>query len=117
MSTILDEMRESYDWQQVFNYAQKAYDIGPFGTQAPGFTIDDVAEVIAHVEGENDEKDWQVVVELKDGRAAWISAGCDYTGWDCQASGYTRVGASLADLLAGIPREDKEILGIEKTSV
>lgn len=38
-------------------------------------------------EGENDGDDWIAVVKLRDGRWAFISAGCCYTGWDAMARG------------------------------
>jgi hypothetical protein len=49
---------------------------------ASGFTPYDVKRVIAHVDGANDESNWAGVFELHDGRFAFLSAGCDYTGWD-----------------------------------
>jgi hypothetical protein len=61
---------EGYDWEEAFRYA------------APHFTLADVADVIAAVEGENDGADWVAVVRLRDGRFGYVTAGCDYTGWD-----------------------------------
>lgn len=60
------------------------------------FTLDDIEKVLAVVEGENDEKDWNWVIQLKDTCViamerneyyAFIMGGCDYTGWDCQSWG------------------------------
>jgi hypothetical protein len=36
----------------------------------------------AVIYGENDEYSWHWLVELNDGRFAYISGECDYTGWD-----------------------------------
>ena len=62
------------DWYEAFNYAQ-------------GFTIDDVAEIHESDDGENDGPEWIMFGVLKDGRWFYLHAGCDYTGWDCQAGG------------------------------
>lgn len=50
------------------------------------FNIDDVAKVLAVVEGENDGADWHWILRLNDNRFVYLSGGCDYTGWDCQSS-------------------------------
>lgn len=47
----------------------------------------EIAATIAASEGENDESNWIAIVRLADGRLAFVDAGCDYTGWDCQAWG------------------------------
>lgn len=80
----LAEMRESYDWQEAFKYAS--------------FTMDEVESVVASSEGENDGQNWLAVFNLKDGRFAYLEAGCDYTGWDCQADGQSWVRDNLEDL-------------------
>ncbi len=59
----------------------------PFGRQ-------DVAEVVALSPGENDGKNWLCLGRLRDGRWFFLSAGCDYTGWDCRAWGTVNVGPS-----------------------
>lgn len=48
-------------------------------------TDEDIAEVLAVYEGENDERDWRWIVRLTSGNWAYIRGGCDYTGWDCQS--------------------------------
>lgn len=51
----------------------------------PEFTRADVAEVIAITDtsrGEWDGFSGAAVFRLKDGRFAYLSASCDYTGWD-----------------------------------
>lgn len=58
---------EGYDWPSVITYAQ-------FGTA-------DIGKILALSEGENDTRDWILVVELKDGKFAAVTAGCDYSGW------------------------------------
>jgi hypothetical protein len=46
------------------------------------FSRADVAHVYAAEEGENDGDQWIALMRLKDGRYAFLEAGCDYTGWD-----------------------------------
>ena len=84
------EQLDDYDWEKVFEAA------GQCGSDNPGtpsavegdscatdlFTRDDVAEIIAMEDGENDELSWTGVFLLKDGRFAHCDGGCDYTGWD-----------------------------------
>lgn len=99
MVTTVDEMRESFDWQEAFKYASDGEPTQGYAGSLAGFTFDDVAEVIAADEGENDGADWIAVLRLHDGRFAFLSAGCDYTGWGCQESGRTWFAASLDDLV------------------
>ena len=73
----------AYDWQAAMEYAK--------------FKFEDIKTVISAVEGENDGADWQLVVELKSGKFAWLSASCDYSGWDCQAGGESGVCDSQED--------------------
>lgn len=107
---------DGYDWEEAFRYADGRPVLGT--TAAPGyFSREDVAEVIALSEGENEGPDWLAVVRLHDGRFGFLSAGCDYTGWDCQADGQAFVAASLAELIQfGIPAHDRERLGLATTS-
>jgi hypothetical protein len=90
--------REDYDWREAFTYAGTIRtatncDKAPFG-------MDDVAEVVKAENGENDGPSWIMVGKLKDGRYFFLDAGCDYTGWDCQAGG----DAQVADTLDGLIR-------------
>ena len=45
------------------------------------FSVEDVSYTLAHCHGENDEASWLWVGVLQDGRYAFVSAWCDYTGW------------------------------------
>lgn len=69
------DRHDTYDWLEAFTYAN--------------FSIDDVETVFAEDEGENDGENWISFGRLKDGRYYFLAAGCDYTGWDCQASGHS----------------------------
>lgn len=84
------QLKDSFDWQEAFKYAD-------------GFTIDDVVEIQHAIEGENDGDDWIIWGRLRSavpGDGPWfcLKAGCDYTGWDCQAAGTSYV-ASTRKLL------------------
>lgn len=87
MKTIdLGTFRNDIDFQSAFHEA--VFD----GCGKCGLSC--VTRVIAADEGENDGADWIAVVELdgtgwSEGRKRFcvMRAGCDYTGWDCQAGG------------------------------
>lgn len=92
---MLEELND-YDWEAAFSFCSGMHDgsssacgqpewaegSGKTGT-SDVFTRNDVVEVIAKSEGENDERDWIAFGKLADGRYFFLSAGCDYTGWDC----------------------------------
>lgn len=97
----VEEMRADYDWQCAFEHA------GEFG-------IKDVAEVLGFREGENDGANWLMYGVLNDGRYFYLSAGCDYTGWDCQGGGW----GSTADTYESMVRlamdeEGREFFGLK----
>ena len=69
------------------------------------FTMGDVATIIACVSGEADGPAWHYICELKDGRYAYVTGSCDYTGWGCQESGEGFMG-TLEEMLAKAPEED-----------
>ncbi len=98
MKTI-EEMKESYDWQEAFAYA--------------GFTMDDVECVIASDDGENDGQSWIAVFHLKNDSYAYLEAGCDYTGWDCQADGTCWVKTTLEEIQRwDMPKTSRVRLGM-----
>lgn len=68
------------------------------------FVAEDIAEVLAVWEGENDGDDWRWVLRLNDNRFVFLQGGCDYTGWDCQSwatSEFTETAEQAADLALG----------------
>jgi hypothetical protein len=88
IETTLDQMRSpgDYDWRYVFAYADGDQASPSFVPPTPGkdgerFGLDDVAEVVASVEGENDGPNWAAIVRLRSGKHAYVEAGCDYAGW------------------------------------
>lgn len=119
---------DNYDWQAVFAYAgvepedvRGCVDGTPnvsaqmeWSGDVSGFTRDDVVEIIAMSDGDNDGPDWIGFFRLRDGRYAFVSAGCDYTGWGCRESGYAIVGGDKDDMVRlGIGVEDRKRLGLE----
>ncbi len=106
LEITMAELMDSYDWAEVFadrssGNTTKAVNVAPPGAQV---TFDppsraDVAEIIAAVNGENDEEEWVGVFRLKDGRYLIAAGSCDYTGWDCQAGNSLTVCANMADVL------------------
>lgn len=117
---------EGYDWEHAFqccgptegdSYAHNipsvsaAIDKAHVSTEP--FQRADVDEVIASEEGENDGQNWIGVFKLRDGRFAFLSAGCDYTGWDCQSGGHAIVDDDLDHLIQfGLGEDDRARLGL-----
>lgn len=102
------------DWREVFSFANiVSAAVSGSAVSCTPFTFADVVTINGAARGENDGAPWIAYGRLVDGRAFFISAGCDYTGWDCQASG----GARVADVLAvikqfGMGDEDRHRLGV-----
>ena len=55
------------------------------------FNLTDIKARLAVWEGQNDGDDWRWVLELKDGKFAFVQGGCDYTGCDCQSWCLSRI--------------------------
>ena len=88
----LPEEIRGYDWKEAFEFAP--------------FNREDVAEVIAVAEGQNDADNWVGVFKLKDGRFGYLTAWCDYTGWGCLDGGHGDTRATLADVIIELCEED-----------
>jgi hypothetical protein len=85
--------------------------LGFEGSNEP-FTRSDVAEIVAISDGTNDELNWIGIFKLNDGRFGFVRAGCDFTGWDCQASGDAEVAGSVDDLVRlSLNDEERSRLG------
>ena len=88
------------DWKEAFAYAE-------------GFTRDDVAEVLAMVEGENDKASWLLLTRLSNGQFARLSAWCDYTGWDCEAGGDSATATDKDNLIRfSLTTAERKRLGV-----
>lgn len=68
----IEELMQDWNYQEAMVY-------GP--------PVEQVAEVVRTHDGERDEENWLIVLKMKDGQWCFVSAGCDYTGWDCRAGG------------------------------
>lgn len=90
---------DNYDWEQAFVFAG-----GDNGTEggasARPFTREDVVRLFFLDPGENDRQPWRCAGRLKDKRYFYLEAGCDYTGWDCHASGWAKVAVKRNVFLA-----------------
>lgn len=120
---------DQYDWAEAFAYAgEKATDESYYGmygqadvrthpgsgVETKSFGREDVEFIAFLSEGENDGPSWLCAGRLKDGRYFALEAGCDYTGWDCQAGGSAHVAASLAEAIElGFSDHDRSRLGWE----
>lgn len=108
---------DDYDWQEAFGYAgepdtcasshtRQGEKFPPIErshvdstTALDPFTREDVTTILAMDEGEHDGPPWIIAGQLKDGRWFFLEAGCDYTGWDCQAGGSVLVAGTKDDLI------------------
>lgn len=92
MTITLDQLNDDYDWREAFGYAGEPRTCADYqsGTNvvslddvdATAFSRSDVVSIVHSAEGEPDGDDWLMVGQLMDGRFFYLSAGCDYTGWD-----------------------------------
>jgi len=121
---MIEEL-DTYDWENAFGennitlrYERTLTYRDDETLSTASFTREDVEELFHLVEGENDGPSWVSIGRLKDGRFFSIEAGCDYTGWDCQAGGSCTFSKTYEDVIQfgtgdselerlGIPREAK----------
>ena len=105
---------DDYDWEEAFKFASASCSSIPGHECDTGpFDLNSVDDVIASVFGQNDEESWLALVKLKDGRFCFVSAACDYTGWDCQAGGASTVCMDLGTLKRlGMDSFERKRLGL-----
>ena len=109
----LDGLKDDYDWVEVFKF-EYASPVPFSNASNNAFVIEDVEEIIASVNGENDGADWVMIGKLKDGRFFKINASCDYTGWGCQEWGHSTVALTLDELIRlGVTDDERERLEIQ----
>jgi len=110
------EFAADSNWRWALEYNQQGFTPSKtegFKGSIDPFTFDDIVEVIACVEGENDGADWLAVLRLQDNRLIFVTAGCDYTGWDCVSDMRSVVAATLPELIRwGMSEEQRERLGL-----
>jgi len=98
---------DDYDWAEVFGEGSGGNCTPIIPTRAPHdkttsiatFSREDVKKLYGQSDGERDERDWICWGKLKDGRWFVARGGCDYTGWDCQASNSGDVASSKKDII------------------
>lgn len=120
IEVTIEQLVNDSDWAQVFcdeNYGNVSDEVQvvPPGADVSNAKVSrsDVVEIIAAVNGENDEADWVGVFLLRDGRYLIAEGGCDYTGWDCRAGNSLSVAKSLADAVKyGLTPEQQARLGL-----
>jgi len=95
----LNELLESYDWESAFHEGNPPTAAVNFGGSIERFSREDVAEICHSEDGENDGPEWVMVCRLNDGRWVFLEAGCDCTGWDCQASGRSTVAGDYESIV------------------
>lgn len=113
---------DCYDWDEVFGEGSGGNCTAIEPDRAPGdpvltttFSREDVSLIKGQVEGENDGPDWIVWGQLKDGRWFIAMAGCDYTGWDCQASNHGSVASTEDGLIRfGMTDEERDRFGLPR---
>lgn len=120
MEISLENLLSDYNWAHVF--ADETYGITSKDTRpaVPDNAIDltppsrsDIAEIIAVAQGERDSEEWLGLFILKDGRYLVANGGCDYTGWDCQASNTLVVARDREEaVMFGLTAAQRERLGI-----
>lgn len=98
---LVSELRQDYDWNHAIMEALAGKD----------YDLPADAEVIAKEEGENDGAEWVCVCRCSDGTWIYFSAGCDYTGWDCQAGGDAVSAPDLASLMLAMDESGRDRLG------
>ena len=95
MSTTIEEMKSDYDWKEAWEFAQA--------------DMDDVDEILASDDGCNEGPNWICVAKLKNGTFLVLRAGCDYTGWDCQAGGNSEIHYSLEQAFSVLTLNQEEL--------
>lgn len=122
----MDNRLNDYDWSAVFVVSGETADSylsieADLRRADPTSSVSldyfgraDVAEIYGISEGERDEANWLIYGKLRDGRYFSISAGCDYTGWDCQASGVAFVAETKQEIeMLGLDPSERVRLGVE----
>lgn len=66
-------------------------------------------EIVLELTGQNDGAEWHWILRLEGGTYAYVTGGCDYTGWDCQSSASVYEADTFEDILMQVsegPRGD-----------
>lgn len=104
LSVSSEFLKEDYNWKEAFKYAENAGN--PISRTLRSFTLEDVQEIVAFSDGQNDGPEWLIIFRAQ-GAYVYLHAGCDYTGWDCQAGGSAEWNEDLPTLIACIPEGER----------
>jgi hypothetical protein len=111
----IDEFFNDYDWKSAFNESMPPRP-GMNYKGEHGRTIDksEIKEILYFDEGYNEGPNWIAAFKLTKKRYLMIRAGCDYTGWDCRASGDSELANSLKDLIKwSMNNDERERFGLK----
>ena len=113
VETTLEEMKTSDDWKEALAVCQPPEPIAGDSCPLDRFTLEDVEDVLASQDGQNDGDHWLALFRLKDSRYAFITAWCDYTGWGCQDGGHSWVSNDLEHIIQfGMGADDRSALEV-----
>ena len=111
----VEEMMADYDWCCAWYEAQYDGYVGYFDFK--GIKEDSLLRQVECLycacAGENDGDDWLCLGKFKNGKFFKMFAGCDYTGWDRQASGALEIYDTYEELFSPntlTPKEQGRIL-------
>lgn len=85
--------------------------------QNNGYTSARVVKLLAHIDGDNGGPNWHWIVSLTNGSFAYITGGCDYTGWDYRSDLDIFEESTLADVLRQVGEVERPILAAQITDV
>lgn len=110
---------DTYDWREAFGFAQSPEPAAPtLIVNCAPVTRELVKEIKFLRLGANEDQNWFLVGFLEDGRWFSLDAGCDYTGWDCQAWGKCWVANTEEEILQhGITNEQRLEFGLEPIGI
>ena len=110
---------DDYDWAEVFGEGHSMPVLAPMRhltdttTSQDTFGREDVELIEGKCEGQNDGPSWIIWGRLKDGRWFKAEGGCDYTGWDCQASNSSDVASTRDDIIRfGMTDDERDRFGL-----
>jgi hypothetical protein len=73
---------DTYDWEQAFEYGSNPEAVPGDKVSVEPILRENITKLIGIEEGEPDEAPWCIAGKLNDGRWFYLTAGCDYSGWD-----------------------------------
>lgn len=104
----LEEFKKDWDWQHAVSEAMNGNYSDSNADEDPNHPIHLITEVYACDDGANDGPNWIAVAKMVDGQYVYITAGCDYTGWDCIAGGFAEYYGSLESACSKMTLGDSE---------